>query len=90
MKILILISLLIVFISVIFILLIATDISNKYMDCFKTDENKTVCNLNEIGLPFVLSLVLIGVFVLIDVFVIYSMFSIITSKESPAFLSKSL
>ena len=82
MKMLILTSVLIIFISVIFILLIATDISNKYMDCFKVDENRTICSLREFGLPFVIKLVFIGLFVLIDTFVVYYLISTIKPKRS--------
>lgn len=82
---LILVSLVVIFISVIFIMFTITEISNKYMKCFKGQDNKTVCSFTGFGGSFVFGLVIIGVFVLIDVFVIYFLFTALTSKQSLAY-----
>ena len=70
MKILILISMLVIFISVIFILFIANDISERHMECSQNEANKTICNIKEFGSSFVFGLIMMGMFVLIDILVI--------------------
>jgi len=87
MKVLILAGLLVVFISVIFILLLAEDISSKNMKCFKTNENKIACSVRDLGVPFAIGLLLIGAFCLIDVFVIYFLLKTLTAKESLAYFA---
>ena len=88
MKILIPLSMLIIFISVFFVLLVLTDISNKYMNCFQTKTNKIVCSVSEFGFPFVFGLFLVGVFVLIDVLVIYFLLKTLMIKGSVAYATE--
>lgn len=85
MKLLILISMLIIFISVIFILFIVTDISKRYMECSPAEDNKIKCSLRDFGLPFVFGLMLMGVFVLIDILVVYFLYRTLTARESIAY-----
>ena len=88
MKILILMCLIIVFISIIFILFIFSDISDKYMECYRTGENKMFCDLEDFGIPLVFGLIMAGVFVLVDLLVVYFLFNTILSKDSLAYISR--
>jgi hypothetical protein len=82
MKVLILAGMVVVFISVIFILFILDDMTNKYLDCSPIANNKITCNLKEFGVPFIFSLLLMGAFVLIDCMVIYFLFKALVVKGS--------
>jgi len=82
MKILILAGMLVVFISAIFILLILTDASEKYMECTPVSGNVFSCSVPEIGVPFVFSLMLVGAFVLIDCLVVYLLIKSLEVKGS--------
>jgi len=82
MKLLILAGLLVVFISVVFVLFILTDMSNRYLDCTRGAENKITCVPKNLGVPFVLSLSLVGAFVLIDCLVVYFLLKALVVKGS--------
>ena len=64
MKTIIIAGLLVIFISVFFMLFIINDMSFKYLDCQEVVGGKLSCSLDNMGLSFVISLMMIGVFVI--------------------------
>lgn len=82
MRFLILAGSLVVFISVIFMLFVLTDMSDKYLDCNPIGEDTMICNLKELGMPFVISLSILGSFVLVDCIVVYLLVKVLRIKGS--------
>lgn len=76
---------LVIFISAIFILFIVGDITNKYIKCSPYTNSKLICNLGEVGAPFVFGLLMIGFFVLVSVLVVYFLISALSAKGTIAY-----
>jgi hypothetical protein len=87
MKLLIAVSMFIVFISVIFILFIVTEITNRYLDCNRTEENKILCSFKNFSFSFIFSLIMIGIFAIIDCAVIYILIKTLVVRGSIGYIS---
>jgi hypothetical protein len=84
MKLLILAGMVVIFISVIFILFVMAEISEGYLNCSRNEADRIVCDLREVGLPFVIGLTLIGLFVLVDAFVVHFLLEALKNQTALA------
>ena len=71
MKLLITIGMVVIFISAFFIMFTLDSVFRNDMNCLAGEEGKTVCNLEDIGLAFIIKMIVVGFFILIDIVAVY-------------------
>jgi len=87
MKVLIAVSMVIIFISAFFTFFIFDTVIKTEIECISGIENQ-VCDEQNFSLSFIFGLFMIGVFVLIDIIVVYIVAKIVTSKEALTYIFK--
>jgi hypothetical protein len=85
MKVLILASMIIIFISIFFIFMIFDTIILTQIGCLS---GIGTCNLTGLSFSFIFGLLVIAVFIIVDIMVVYILIKTITARKSTRFVLK--
>lgn len=71
MRLLITIGMIVIFISAFFIIFTIDSIVKNDLNCLTGESGKTVCNLDDVGMSFIIKTMVIGFFILLSIVSVY-------------------